>query len=141
MFAVALAFFSAGISTGWSIAGPMVLRGLGALLHFCLKPSNLVIAGLLAGIAFSGGYWKGRWKEQAIWEAKIANERRSQNIITSAHDAKASRDLQELNDEREILNSQVETLRAEALRDANAARVCLGTDSLHRINRGRKGKP
>jgi hypothetical protein len=114
---------------------------LRAVLTFISAPSNLVIAAVLVAVTFSWGHHKGRVKERHIWEAKIESERRSQAIITAAADAAATKELQELNDERDILNSQIETLRAEAEGDANAARICLGADSLRRINQGRQGEP
>lgn len=114
---------------------------LRATLTFISAPSNLVIAGMMALVVFSWAHHKGRVKERGIWEAKIESERRSQNIITSAHDAAATKDLQELQDERDILNSQLETLRAEAVADVSVDGKCLGADSLLTINKGRKGKP
>lgn len=112
-----------------------------AALTFISAPSNIVIGALIFGVAFTWGNFKGKYRERHKWEALIASERRSQSIITDAQEAKAAKDLKELQDERDTLNSQLETILAEARADADAARVCFGPNSLQRTNRGRKGKP
>lgn len=108
------------------------------LLKTFWKPIAIVFAIIFV---FGYGYAKGDAHRDRIWQAKIESERRSQNIITTAHEAAAIKDLEELKTELELSNAQVTALLAKADADVNAARVCLGTDSLQRINKGRKGKP
>lgn len=115
-----------------------LLRAAGT---FISAPSNLVIAAMLVSLAFGWGHFKGRWKERAVWEARIEEERQLQARVTAAQDAKALKDIQELNDEITIIQGQIEEYRAAAAADPNASRICLGGDSGLRINKGRKGKP
>lgn len=116
---------------------PFLGAGLRALGTFVASPSNLVIGGLIFGTTFIWAHHNGREKERGIQEVKIENERRSQSIITNAAEAKAAKDLKDLSDERDLVSSQLDTVLAEASADANAKRVCLGLESIKRINRGR----
>lgn len=102
------------------------------------KPIAIVL--IVIGL-YLFGYMRGDAHRDRIWQAKIDSERRSQTMIANAHEALAIKDLEELRtkvEERDAFNNE---LLAKIEADANAARVCLGTDSLQRINRGRKSRP
>lgn len=102
------------------------------------KPIAIVL--IVIGL-YLFGYMRGDAHRDRIWQAKIDSERRSQTMIANAHEALAIKDLEELRTQLEASNALSNELLAKADTDANAARVCLGTDSLHRINRGRKTGP
>lgn len=102
------------------------------------KPIAVVL--LVIGI-YVFGYAKGDAHRDRIWQAKIESERRSQSIITNAAEAAAIRDLEELRTQLEESNAKLKQLALEAGADPDAARRCLGIDSLRRINRNRKTRP
>lgn len=108
------------------------------LLKTFWKPIAVIL--LVLGI-YIFGYARGDAHRDRIWQAKVDSERRSQTMIANAHEALAIKDLEELRTQLEASNALSNELLAKAEADPNAARECLGTDSLQRINRGRKGKP
>lgn len=108
-----------------------------ACLDFILKPSNLAIAGVLCLLAFGTGWFKGSAHKERVWVARIAAEREKQAQIVFRADNEALETNRKLQEELDQSNAQINDLLIAAEKDANAGRVCLGGDSLKRINKGR----
>ena len=118
-----------------------VWAGLQALLEFVLKPSNLVIAGILCVFVYGTGYFKGDAHRNRIWVAKITAERVAQEKTIKETTDRAIAETARLNVELEERDALINVLQIEAANDPNAGRPAIGTDGLRRINRGRAGGP
>lgn len=88
-------------------------------------------------VSYQVGHWKGDNYRNAVWEKQIAAEKEKQRQVVQVVDNEAVATVIKLHQDLEKRDAQIALLLAEADQDANAARVCLGTPSLRRINRGR----
>lgn len=125
----------------WTWFLPIITGGIKRLILFCTEPANLVIAALLIIISFGWGHHEGRLKERHVWQLRIEYERAAQSKVVGVTEAEAIKDVADLENELEKKNVTIVELKDQAAADAHAARVCLGTDSLQRINKGRSSRP
>lgn len=125
----------------WTWFIPIFTGAFRRFMVFASEPANLVIAALLMAVAFGYGHHEGKLKERHAWQVKIEYERAAQSKVVGATDAKAIKDVQDLETELEKTNVTITELKAKAAADANASRVCLGTNSLRRLNRNRPSRP
>lgn len=125
----------------WMWFLPIITGGFRRLMTFAMEPANLVIAAIIVAISFGWGHHEGRLKERHVWVVKVAYERAAQSKVVGVTEAQSIKDVSDLETELEKKNADIAELKTQATADANAARVCLGTDSLQRINKGRAGRP
>lgn len=110
------------------------------MLKLLLNPWTILAVVVGLGVSHGGAYFKGRMNGVAAtdvkWERVIAKDKADWEARQKDAQEEADNQINALMNEKEADDALIAELRNRALADPNAGRVCLGIDSVRRLNRG-----